>query len=168
MAERAPSYWDAVVRVMDSIDIDGPDEFSASFSKVPRPIGIVYAAHLCLEEVRNGGFFQFFYNSTGVLGPEALEGFQAVGMTGVGSAINSALAVFGSSYPRGREARYDALLGVLSVSTGSNLHTALSKSAELFRPQNEEIYRLSRTENGGFDVAATKYLCGLGLLGKQQ
>jgi len=167
MAERAPSYWDAVRLVMDKISIDSADEFSASFAKVPRQVGIVYAAYFCLEEVRNGGFFQFFYNSTGVLGPEALEGFQAIGMAGVASAASSALDVFGSQYPRDREARYGAILSVLSLSTGSNFHVALSKGNELFRVQQEEIYRLSRTENGGFDDAATKYLAGLGLLGSQ-
>jgi hypothetical protein len=69
------SYWDLVEPVWDEINIyDGPDVFLETFQKVPLKIGYLYAVHFCQSEVCNGGFGQFFFNSTGVLAPEAVRG----------------------------------------------------------------------------------------------
>ena len=179
MAEHMPSYWDAVEPVMEIPNIyDGPDLFLASFAKVPRPISIVYAAHFCLSEVHNGGFLQFFKNSTGVLAPEALEGFQAIGMARLASVMNAAMSVLGPEYPRDREARWDAILGASPLNgdeierifkEAKSLYLAYAKVAEPlpFDQLSRQVWQLAATENGGFDVAATKYLADLRLLRPQ-
>jgi len=64
---------------------------------------LLYAAHFCLSEVHNGGFLQLFWNSTGVLVPEAIEGYQALGMPKLAATFASAAGVLGSAYPRDRE-----------------------------------------------------------------
>jgi hypothetical protein len=73
-------YWSLIEPVWDEIEIySGPEEFSRTFAGVPRSAGLLFAAHFCQSEVCNGGFNQFFSNSTGVLAPEAIEGFKAIG-----------------------------------------------------------------------------------------
>jgi hypothetical protein len=77
-------YWNAIDPIWDDIDIDTSESFQRTFQNVPRKLGLLYAAHFCQSEVCNGGFTQFFRNSTGVLAPEAIEGFAAIGQPGCG------------------------------------------------------------------------------------
>lgn len=77
--EAGEEYWAVLDQYWDVIDIDSPEVFESTFNRVPRSVGLLYAAHFCQSEVCNGGFTQFFWNSTGVLGPEAVEGFRAIG-----------------------------------------------------------------------------------------
>ena len=52
---------------------DDAEEFVRRFRGVRPEAGHLYAAHWCQSEVCNGGFDQFFSNTTGLLAPEALE-----------------------------------------------------------------------------------------------
>lgn len=67
--------------------------------------GLLVAAHWCQSEVCNGGLHQFFSNSTGVLAPEAIRGFELLQIAEVPRIVAAAVAMFGSTYPRDREAR---------------------------------------------------------------
>src|ERR1700761_4692265 len=58
---------------------DTPDVFFETFRVVSRPIGLLHAAYWCQSEVFNGGLRQFLWNSAGMMGPEAVEGFVAIG-----------------------------------------------------------------------------------------
>lgn len=99
-------YGSLVEPIWDVIDIyEGPEVFLATFGQVQRERGLLYAAHFCQSEVCNGGFRQFFSNSTGVLAPEALEGFKAIGQAQVASLVGEAMQTFGSPYVRERKAR---------------------------------------------------------------
>jgi hypothetical protein len=40
----------------------GPREFAESIAEVPRPGVLLFAAHISLAEVHNGGFLQLFWN----------------------------------------------------------------------------------------------------------
>ena len=46
------------------------------------------------SEVLNGGFFQFFFNSTGMLADEAVVGAHRIGAEDVASIIRAALNIF--------------------------------------------------------------------------
>jgi hypothetical protein len=63
-------YWDVVEPYWNQIDIQDPDIFQHTFQSAPKISGLMFAAHFCQSEVCNGGFHQFFWNSTGVLAPE--------------------------------------------------------------------------------------------------
>src|SRR5262249_40500524 len=69
----------------------------------------LFASHWCQSEVRNGGFHQFFSNSTGILAPEAAAGFRAIGLEACASLLEEAMKHFGSPYPREREVRSENL-----------------------------------------------------------
>src|SRR5580704_5342938 len=110
MSESIGSYWDLVEPIFSKVDLDEPAKFFHSISRIPRPVLLLYAAHFCLSEVWNGGFFQFFWNSTGMIAPEAVEGLCAIGMRELASVLEAAAAPLGSPYPRDRDERWDALL----------------------------------------------------------
>lgn len=84
---------------------DDPQPFLQQFRRVPGPVGHLYAAHWCQSEVCNGGLKQFFFNTTGLLAPEALDGFRAIGVKEWAAVLAEAIAYFGPDYPRRRTLR---------------------------------------------------------------
>lgn len=98
-------YWLPLNRAWD----DGPEAFVRKFLSVPPAIGHLYATHWCQSEVCNGGLHQFFYNTTGLLAPEALDGFHAIGAVVPAEILAEAMKWFGATYPRDR-AKRQALL----------------------------------------------------------
>src|SRR5215831_19039476 len=113
-------YWSIVEPVWDAISIDGPEVFAQTFGSVPRASGLMFGAHFCKSEICNGGFRQFFWNSTGVLAPEAVEGFRDIGQTQVAALIEKGMSLFGSVYPRDRAER-QARLAEMSKSSFDTL-----------------------------------------------
>ena len=91
---------------------DGPIVFLDGFEKLPVTARHLFAVWRCDSEVCNGGFHQFFSNSTGVLAPEALEGFQAAGLDECAKLAEAAIGKFGHPFPRDREARRAALRSI--------------------------------------------------------
>jgi hypothetical protein len=104
--KKGKSYWSVIEEQFEVVSIyDGPRRFLQAYSKLKPHVGHLLAAHWCQSEVCNGGFHQFFGNSTGVLAPEAMEGFAAIGISEWSALLREAMAFFGSSYPRERAAR---------------------------------------------------------------
>ena len=102
--------WAAIEPFWGAVDIYGsPDDFRETSRVVPERVGLLLAIRWLDSEVRNGGFHQFFQNSTGVLAPEALEGLLALGAQETAMVVSEAVARFGSSYPRDRERRLSSL-----------------------------------------------------------
>lgn len=101
-------YWSLVEPVWLPLNLtwEDPEKFVRKFRRVRPEAGHLYAAHWCQSEVRNGGFHQFFSNTTGLLAPEALEGFRAIGLVEWAEILAKAMAHFGTPYPRDR---YDRL-----------------------------------------------------------
>jgi hypothetical protein len=143
-------HADYGVRVgADTIEIyDGPTVFLETFSRAPRAIGLLFVTGWCYAEVCNGGFRQFFWNSTGVLAPEAAEGFAAIGQPGVANIVREAMASLGSPYPRDRHPRDDAVEAM---------------PRHFFDALNERFYALIDVEAGGFSPACEKYAIANGV-----
>jgi hypothetical protein len=134
-------YWSKVEPIWKKISIyEGETVFLEQFSRVPRRLGDLFAAHWCQSEVCNGGLHQFFANSTGVLAPEAVAGFRAIGMTEVAALVEEAMRILGTSYPRDRETRQ----GILP-------------RASRFRELDERFFARLQHEADGFAVAADRY-----------
>lgn len=140
-------YWRLVGPICEVINIyDGPDVFLDSYSKTRVEAALLYAAHFCQSEVCNGGFQQFFFNSTGVLAPEAVLGFRAIGQEKVAALVENAMLPFASPYLRDREARQ------------SILETLPPKA---FESLNEHFFELINVEADGFEAAADRYAAGV-------
>jgi len=94
-------HWDVLCASWDR----GADAFAAQMQKVPLKVQHLFPAHWCESEVCNGGFHQFFHNSTGILAPEAIQGFAAIGASELSAIVSEATGFFGPVYPRERSAR---------------------------------------------------------------
>jgi hypothetical protein len=129
--------------VCDVINIyEGPETFLMTFGQVRHEAGLLYAATFCQSEVCNGGFTQLFSNSTGVLAPEAVEGFIAIGQVRVANTVSQAISALNTADIRERKAR-QAALGLLPPDS--------------FRELEDKFYDLIGTENGGFEIATENY-----------
>ena len=154
--EQERNYWCVLDPIWDRIDIDTPDTFAKTFSAVPRSVGLLYAAHFCQSEVCNGGFTQFFWNSTGVLAPEAVEGFEAIGQPHVADVLQRAMNMLGSPFRRDRAARWSAL-NALRNKQPRSAENPRYKNIDSFRTLEREFYSLHASEAGGFENAANAY-----------
>jgi hypothetical protein len=169
MTEASLSYWNFIEPYWNVFDIyNGPEGFESSIRGAPRPAVLLYAAHFCQSEVHNGGFLQFFWNNTGVLAPEAIEGYSVIGMPTLASLVKEAASALGVPYPRDRDDRWDALL-VASGHTSRELkkifkqqpnrYLAFAEATKAlpFDSLDRQFWQAAKTENGGFQDAATRY-----------
>ena len=108
-------YWELVDPYWEKVSIyDGPEVFLRDFAAVPPESGHLLATHRLASEVHNGGFDQFFANSTGVLAPEALAGFRTLGLDDAAFVVGRAMSVFGEAYLRDQDER-EAVLEALEA-----------------------------------------------------
>lgn len=143
-------YWDLIEPFWDEISIyDGPHVFLRQYAAAPRAAQVLFAAHWCESEVSNGGLAQLFDNSTGVLAPEAVTAFRAIGMPKAAAALERAMSVFGPEYPRERDVRQ----AVLVAAREPGERTA----QRLFEEHDAAFYNHLEIENGGFQSAADAY-----------
>jgi hypothetical protein len=123
---------------------------------------------MCLAEVHNGGFLQLFWNTTGVLVPEGIDGFNTIGMTTMAALLQRAASKLGAPYPRNRDDRWDALLIASGHGTKElksifdnqkNPYVAFAEATKRlgFDLLENEFWETAKTENGGFQKAATRY-----------
>jgi hypothetical protein len=170
------SYWEVIEPLFSIIEFgEGPASFANSIGSIPPSSVILFAAHMCLAEVHNRGFRQLFWNNTGLLVPEGVEGFSAIGMPQMSAIVTSAAQPLGSPYPRGRDDRWDAML----AASGHN-EAELAQIFEKYKGEpdgtkglcgaffeattnlgfdelDKQFRETARTENGGFQDAATRF-----------
>jgi hypothetical protein len=109
---------------------------------IDREHGLLYAVWRCDWEVCNGGFHQFFENNAGILAPEAVDGFIAIGLPRLAELVIQAMAKLIVPYGRDRSARWAAL-------------AALPKGA--FGDLNKQYYELRCIEGGSFETAIERF-----------
>jgi Domain of unknown function (DUF4375) len=141
-------------RVAKTVRIyDEPDIFLNQFNALKPQVGHLFAAHWCQSEVRNGGFHQFFYNPTGVLAPEALAGFRAMGLDEWAEVLEQAMQRLPGPYQRDREMR----IKVLERVTGDQ------EAAAVFRDLDKRFYAWLKPEAGRYEKIADEYANALQL-----
>jgi len=144
------AYLELVDPLMDEISIvDGPAVYLDGMRNIPEHAGLLFATHHAYWEMGNGGFSQFFLNSTGVLAPEAVRGFRLLGMPRSSEIIERAMSHFGRVYPRGRDER-NALMK-LSMEPSCYMHDPS------FDGLDDELWAIIDEEGGGFEAAADRY-----------
>src|SRR3974390_797181 len=139
----AMGYWSIVGPVWDAIDIySGPEVFRQTFGSAPTAPALLFAAHFCQSEICNGGFQQFFWNSTGVFAPEAVKGFREIGQPQVAALLEKGMSLFGNAYSRDRKERQERLEQIPRSSLDA---------------LDNVFYSLIDSEAGGFTAAADRY-----------
>lgn len=151
-----PSYWDVINPYWNKISTTSdPDTFLRDVSSMPVATRHLWAVTWLQSEVHNGGFGQFCSNSTGILAPEARDGFIAIGMPQTAAVVGEYLAFWGADYPRDCDLR-NALWEKLSIERyGVDSHG--EPLGGDFAALDDRFYKLMDSENGGFDNAADTY-----------
>lgn len=103
----APRQYPAVYQhYYEEFDFyNGRDKWLESIKGIPIQATHLFALHWLHLEVHNGGFWQYFYNSTCHSMPEAIAGYDAIGMSEVAETIRSASAELGDPFPFETEER---------------------------------------------------------------
>jgi hypothetical protein len=138
--------WRLVEPVWEKINTyDEPSEFLEQFRRVRPEVGHLFAFYWCLAKVCNGGFDQFFFNTTGVLAPEALAAFRTIGLEVWASLLEEAMQFFGDPYPRSQDDRWE-LLGRAEVpgAQGEERDLFCTLDNRFYAWLHEEPYRWER------------------------
>ena len=159
MAEEEIYYGEALEEIFEVVNIyDGEEQYLASIAQLPRPLVLLLAAHFSQYEIPNGGLQQLFKNSTGIVAPEAIEGFNLIGMTKTASLLEMALSDLGTPYPRDRGERRQALMCASGLDeTDLNDYTKVN-GALGWGFLDRTAWNLLDIENGGFEAAANRYV----------
>lgn len=83
--------------------------YDPSVSSEPRDVQLMSATSYGVADINNGGFHQFFSNSTGVFAPEMVEWFERADLPKAATIMREAIAVFGTDFPRSQEKRQEFL-----------------------------------------------------------
>ena len=102
-------YWDRVEPYWNGLPTDDPAAYLAFYKGMPPVAGHLIATHWVVSEVSNGGLHQLLTNSTGVVVPEAVAGFRAMGLGELADIVAEAAAFFGPTFPREQMVRIAAL-----------------------------------------------------------
>jgi hypothetical protein len=111
---------------------------------------LLFASAYTISDIENGGFIQFFENSTGCLAPEAINGLKLMDASPAAEVIIKAMQIFGSSYPRERQIRVDKLLDRSSDAKLERLTDEFYEANQNFPEKVEQFYRqvVERVEKG--------------------
>ena len=97
-----PLWW--------SCDIyKSPEAYHESLKPFSHEQCHVFAVEWYLSEVYNGGHHQFFYNGTGIVWKEALEGLKAMGAGEAEAILTEAVMLLGGNPSLHREERWNQL-----------------------------------------------------------
>jgi hypothetical protein len=112
--EPGRAAWRVIEPYLDAVEIhDAPERFLRDLAPLPITAQHLFAVSWCDQEICNGGLYQFFSNSTGVLAPEAMAGYRAVGLVDCANMVQAAFDQFHPSYPRGRSERQAILQALM-------------------------------------------------------
>jgi hypothetical protein len=103
-------WWDPLEIVWYEQPVsEDPAVFLKWFDDLSETQKVLFPTHWLCAEVYNGGFHQYFSNSTGLHAPEAVVGFRALNLDDIADIVERAIAVFGKDYPRDRTTREEFL-----------------------------------------------------------
>ncbi|KQZ03219.1 hypothetical protein ASD21_20670 [Caulobacter sp. Root1455] len=133
----------------------GAEAFESDLAVMPEKVRVLLLADLTMGEVCNGGFWQYFSNSSGIVAPEAVAAFDTLGLPNMANMVRATMGFFGADYPREREQRQAALKA--HDEAHRTKENAGLEYLSPFEAADEAFYMLMAAEGGGFDVAADRY-----------
>ena len=83
--------------------------YGEDLSVLSVPERIFYTTQILEMEVNNGGFGQFFFNSSGDLANEVVHAFTEIGAVKTADICRKAFSVYGEEIPKDRDERQDIL-----------------------------------------------------------
>lgn len=91
---------------------DGLKQYESDLSAFTREQRLVFAVLWYDSEVNNGGHDQFFFNSTGIVWKDALDGLKSIGAEECAENLQKVIDKWGGSIPFDREERQEKLDGL--------------------------------------------------------
>lgn len=108
--EKIEEFWDILDPIYWTIDIySSYEEYLNSAKDFTLEQRYLNAISWYFMEVNNGGHFQFFDNSTGIVWEDALNGLKEFGMEELADNFRKVVDLFGGSIPFDREERWNAM-----------------------------------------------------------
>lgn len=151
--EPGDAYWAGIEEAFETVDVHGgPKKLLARFGRLEPRTANLLAAHRCQSEICNGGLLQFFRNTTGVLAPEALRAFRAMGLVEWEHALQKAMGFFGSDYPRELPRRRKALAALAKG--------WIEQEREPFFDLDEQFFDWLAPDQDRWNKPADAYLAG--------
>ena len=98
---------DFVIALMEHLE--SKTQYGDDMSGLSKPERIFYITQILEMDVNNGGFSQFFYNSSGDFSNELVEAFTAIGAKTTAEICQKAMDAFGCVIPADRDARKEML-----------------------------------------------------------
>jgi len=89
--------------------LDKKTQYGANMSVLSEAERVFYITQTMEMEVNNGGFSQFFYNSSGNLSNELVSAFTAIGANATAAICQKAVAVYGRDVPVDKGEREELL-----------------------------------------------------------
>ena len=102
---------------------------------------VILVVRLVEDEVNNGGFSQFFYNTGGNFSGEVVAAFNAIGAEKTAAICQQAISAFGQELPADREAR----LALLNACESDELDEALEECDNAFYEYQDDLTTLNYT-----------------------
>ena len=89
--------------------LDNKTQYGEDMSALSEAERILYITQTLEMEVNNGGFSQFFYNSSGNFSNELVGAFTAIGANATAAICQKAISAFGRDIPVDRDEREEML-----------------------------------------------------------
>ena len=89
--------------------LDHKTQYGDNMSVLSEAERIFYITQTLEMEINNGGFSQFFYNSSGNFSNELVSAFHAIGASTTAAICQKAISAFGRDLPVDKEAREELL-----------------------------------------------------------
>ena len=108
--ERMEEIWDVLDPIYWTIDIyNSYEEYLKSAKNFTLEQRYLNAISWYFMEVNNGGHFQFFDNSTGIVWEDTLNGLKEFGMEELADNFKKVVDLFGGKIPFDRDERWEAM-----------------------------------------------------------
>lgn len=114
-------------------------EYGDNTGSLSNPERIFFITQVCEMEVNNGGFAQFFFNSSGNLASELVSAFQEIGAPKTAEICGTALNAFGQELPFDWEERRELLDKLAS----DEIDRILSECDDAFYRYEEDLNALN-------------------------
>jgi hypothetical protein len=105
----------------------------------PKGLRMIYTTRILDDEVNNGGFNQYFWNTSGTLAKEALDGLVMIGAIEHAQLMREAIGTYENE--RAELQKYTAQ-NTLEAFSESYKHTSLSKLDERYNKSTEDLAAL--------------------------
>ena len=110
-------------------------QYGEQMAVLTKPERVFYIAQSLQMEVENGGFSQFFYNTSGAFSGELAGAFAEIGAHRIAEICKAAVAVFGREIPVDRREREE----LLDQLEGDGVNEALEACDNAFYEAEEEL-----------------------------